>query len=120
MSCLFMSLTYFLKKDARDIRDIICNYLENNGKLIDDLDTEFILSLDISKVDYIREMRKETTWGGAIEIQATCNIWNVKILVYNIRENNNIQVITFIPINSTHINTIKISWNGSHYEAILN
>ena len=30
-------------------------------------------------------MRRNNTWGGAIEIQAICNIFKVKIIVVNIR-----------------------------------
>ena len=119
MSCLFNSLSHFFQEDSNTIRQLICNYLETNGKIIEGLDTEIILSLDNSKNDYIRQMRLQTTWGGAIEIQAASNIWNVRILVHNIRDMHNI--IEFIPIiNKSYQGTINISWNGSHYEAIAN
>lgn len=119
MSCLFNSLSHFFQEDSNTIRQIICNYLETNGKIIEGLDTEIILSLDNSKNDYIKQMRQQTTWGGAIEIQAASNIWNVRILVHNIRDIHNI--IEFIPIiNKYYQGTINISWNGSHYEAISN
>ena len=118
MSCLFISLSRFFNIDSNTIRSIICDYLEKNGKLIEDLDTEIILSLDIPKDAYLKEMRMQNTWGGAIEIQAACNIWNVRILIHNIRDNNNIQIIEFLPLNSTQV-TINLSWNGNHYEALL-
>lgn len=119
MSCLFNSLSYFFKLKSENIRNIICNYLETNGKIIEDLDTEFILSLDnISKDNYIHEMKKQSTWGGAIEIKAACNIWNVKIIVHNIRNLNNVKRIEFLPISSSFTKTINITWNGYHYEPI--
>lgn len=118
MSCLFISLSRFFNIDNNIIRSIICDYLEKNGKLINDLDTEIILSLDMPKNMYINEMRRQTTWGGAIEIQAACNIWNVRILIHNIRDANNVQIIEFLPINLTNT-TINLTWNGNHYEALL-
>jgi hypothetical protein len=120
MSCLFVSLSHFLKKDSGTIRDIICNYLETNGKIIEDLDTDLILSLDNSKDDYIKQMRMTSTWGGAIEIKAACNIWNVKILIHNIRDTNNVKIIEFVPINPVYKKTLNLTWNGCHYEPILN
>ena len=118
MSCLFNSLSYFFQEDSNTIRQLICNYLETNGKIIEGLDTEIILSLDISKDEYLTQMRQQSTWGGAIEIIAACNLWNVRILVHNIRDINNIE---FLPIISkTYQGTINITWNGSHYEAIVN
>jgi hypothetical protein len=118
MSCLFVSLSHFLKKDSSTIRDIICNYLETNGKIIEDLDTDLILSLDNSKDEYIKQMRMSSTWGGGIEIKAACNIWNVRILIHNIRDINNVKIIEFLPINPVFKHTINLTWNGSHYEPI--
>ena len=118
MSCLFNSLSSFFQKDSNTIRQLICEYLEKNGKIIEGLDTEVILSLDISKNDYISQMRHQNTWGGAIEIKAACNIWNIRIQVHNIRDMNNINIIEFLPINPIYQGTINISWNGSHYEPL--
>ena len=38
MSCLFNSLSYFIKEDSYIIRNKICDYLEQNKKIIDGLD----------------------------------------------------------------------------------
>lgn len=113
MSCLFDSLSYFFKIEGYNIRQIICNYLQQNKKIIDGLDTHFILSLDDN--NYINRMRMNDTWGGAIEIQAACNIWNVKIIIYNKRNHEN-SIIEFVPIDKIFSNVIKLSWNGNHYE----
>ena len=116
MSCLFNSLSYFINdKSSKDIRNIICNYLENNNKIIEDMDTSFILKLENN--NYIEDMRKTSTWGGAIEIQCACNIWNLKIIVHNIRERN-AKNIEFIPLNRNFNKIIEITWNGGHYEPI--
>lgn len=115
MSCLFNSLNYFLKEGSHEIRQKICDYLENNNKLIEGIDTKTILKLE-NKKNYIENMRKQSTWGGGIEIQVACNIWNIKIIVHNIRDNNN--KIDFVPLNRIFNKTIEISWNGGHYEPI--
>jgi hypothetical protein len=114
MSCLFNSLSYFIKEDSYYIRHQICKYLENNFIIIKDLDTKYVLDLD--SVDYIQNMKNISTWGGAIEIQVACNIWKLRIIVndiQNYRENNKIE---FIPINNIYEKTIELYWNESHYE----
>ena len=117
MSCLFNSMSYFLKTDSTNIRQEICNYLENNNKIIDGLDTKKILNMESN--NYIQDMRKTSTWGGAIEIQAACNIWNMSVIVHDIR-NSRRDKITFLPINGRVNNTINITWSGGHYEPIRN
>ncbi len=119
MSCLFVSLDYFIKESSYMIRQKICDYLEQNKPIIDGLDTKFIL--DMENINYIQNMRNTSTWGGAIEIQTACNIWNLKINVKDIRhshsQNNNIE---FIPINNSYDRSITIEWNGWHYEPVRN
>lgn len=117
MSCLFNSMSYFLKTDSTLIRQEICNYLENNNKIIDGLDTKKILNMESN--NYIQDMRKTSTWGGAIEIQAACNIWNMSVIVHDIRNSRRDKII-FIPINGRINNTINITWSGGHYEPIRN
>jgi hypothetical protein len=115
MSCLFNSLSYFLNEDSYIIRQKICDYLEENKKIIDGLDTNFILNMENN--NYIEKMRQSYTWGGAIEIQVACNLWNVKIVVYNRRDINN-SIIEFVPIDSSYRGIINIEWTGGHYEPI--
>lgn len=116
MSCLFNSLQFFLQQKSIDIRQQICDYLEQNKPILDNMDTKEILNLE--KKDYIEHMRKSSTWGGAIEIKAACNIWKLKIIVINLRDKKN-KNIEFIPNKDINIEkTIKISWTGGHYEPI--
>ena len=75
----------------------------------------FILSLDMPKDEYIRRMRQQHVWGGGIEIQAACNIWNIRILINNKTSGNN-TIIEFLPINNTYNHTIELIWTGAHYE----
>ena len=113
MSCLFNSLSRFIPESSCDIRQKICDYLEANNKIMDGIETKDILTMDSN--NYIQTMRNTSTWGGAIEIQAACNIWNMSINVHNIRGSEGGQ-INFVPITSETLKTINITWNGGHYE----
>ena len=118
MSCLFDSLSYFFKINSDMTRQKICDYLENNEKIMDGMETSFILSLDSSSPqEYIRNMRLSHVWGGAIEIKAACNLWNIKIIVHNKRNQPN-TVIEFLPINSECNIRINLEWTGNHYQPL--
>jgi hypothetical protein len=118
MSCLFNSLSYFIKEDSYKIRQTICAYLEENKPIIDGLETHDVLMIEsINPNTYITKMREVSTWGGAIEIQCACNIWNLQINVSNYRDAGN-RIIEFVPINGNIANTVNIYWNGGHYEPI--
>jgi len=118
MSCLFNSLSYFIKDDSCKIRQIICDYLQENKPIIDGMGTDEVLQLEYHNAKtYISNMRLSSTWGGAIEIQTACNIWELRINVSNYRDQNN-RVIEFVPLKGTYERTINIYWTGGHYEPI--
>lgn len=113
MSCLFNSMSKFLNFSSDHIRQSICDYLEANEPIVDGLPTEFILSLDDK--NYVRKMRNQSEWGGAIEIQAACNIWEIRIIIHNIRDRDS-KTIEFLPLHKPYRYTAELSWNGYHYE----
>ena len=118
MSCLFNSLQYFIPDESSfTIRQKICDYLQNNGKIIDGLDTVYILQLDNPSGKYVEHMRNPCTWGGAIEIQVACILWNLRIIVknYRTRERSNIE---FVPFSNQYEKTIELEWTGGHYEPV--
>jgi hypothetical protein len=118
MSCLFNSLNHFINEGSYEIRQKICDYLQENQPIIDGLDTHFILELESNyKEQYISNMRNTSTWGGAIEIQCACNLWNLCIKIKNYRDNNG-KIIEFIPCNNNYDKTIYLYWTGGHYEPI--
>jgi hypothetical protein len=118
MSCLFNSLNYFIGEGTFEVRQKICDYLQENKPIMDGLDTQTILSFENpAPSKYIESMRLMSTWGGGIEIQAACNIWNFRVLVNNHR-NLGSPDIEFLPVCSAYDKTIKIYWNGGHYEPI--
>ena len=112
MSCLFNSISHYVPESSNDIRQKICDYLHQNSKIMDGMETCDILNLE--SPNYIVNMRKQSTWGGAIEIQCACNIWKCQI---NVHHHNN-KIIEFLPLNKCIEKTINIYWNGGHFEAI--
>jgi hypothetical protein len=127
MSCLFNSLSHFIAQtDPHAIRQRICDYLQANSPIIEGLTTHEVLQLDSgsnSSDQYIGAMRTSNTWGGAIEIQAACNIWNARIVVHDIRRMGNDQAIEFLPVatNATDetYQTFELEWSGGHYEPLI-
>jgi len=122
MSCLFNSLSHFIPQtDAHAIRQRICDYLQANSPIIDGMTTHEVLQLDSSKSSdqYIRDMRASTTCGGAIEIQAACNIWNARTIVRMGHGHGHGQTIEFLPgaADKTY-QTFELEWSGGHYEPV--
>ena len=118
MSCLFNSLNYFINEGTQEVRNKICDYLQENKPIMDGLDTQTILSFENPEPSkYIETMRLMSTWGGAIEIQAACNIWKLRVIVNNHRVFGSPD-IEFLPVNSAYDKTIQVYWNGGHYEPI--
>ena len=118
MSCLFNSLSYFINENSFQIRQRICDYLQENKPIIEGLETNKVLEFESNNSQiYISQMRSQSTRGGAIEIQSACNIWNLRINVSNYRDKNN-KIIEFIPLSKNYERTINIYWNGGHYEPI--
>ena len=116
MSCLFNTLSKFVNISSNDLRENICNYLQNNPTLYEDMKAEnaIIWSNEGYKNinQYIEMMRRTSTWGGAIEIKAFCNMYHTKVIV-NGRQNN--EMIEFLPAIKSSSNDIVINWNGGHY-----
>ena len=119
MSCLFNSLSYFIKQISSDqLRNIICDYLLSNPNLFDVVDaknaTEWESGMDLDQ--YVSKMRNTTTWGGGIEIKAFCQIFNLYVVVYL---NTGIQVEFSPNFPNEQTQSIKINYNGNHYEPII-
>lgn len=119
MSCLFRSLSYFHDLDENQMRSVICNYLSNdplmNGmKASESIQWEFGSNTPLC--DYVKRMRNRSTWGGALEIKAYCELFKVSVDVHIKNTQTHIEFI-----NSENRNMwIEIEWNGYHYEPIWN
>jgi hypothetical protein len=115
MSCLFQSLSYFIKNlDENQLRKEICDYLEKNPKIFEDfqLNELTIITDNMNLSQYISHMRNPSTWGSALELKCFCNIYNVVVIVhYRNRQ------IEFLPNSNTNnpIGKINIGYTGNHY-----
>lgn len=119
MSCLFIALGYFmLDRDPDRLRQDICDYLENNPKLYEDgLDLETITQFEgLTKDQYLQNMRNRNTWGGAIEIKAFCDLYEIDVEVSII---NNGKVVHFKSTKPHRNGLIRIYWTGNHFEPLI-
>lgn len=80
------------------MRKTIVNYIENFMK--DDI---YIYFPNITPSEYIKNMRKKTTYGGNLEIVAFSQLYNLNVWIYDIDrrntlliENNNSQNVIFL------------------------
>jgi len=109
MSCLFNSLSSFLSKTALELRMDICNRLEKNPVILDNLTVDKILE-NKTLNEYVHDMRNVETWGGALEIKLFCDIYHTQVNVY-IPSGN---IIPFYP-QKLPIAIINITWTGNHF-----
>jgi len=129
MSCLFNSLSHFTPGvSSMELRQKICDYLlqDNLGKYnipgTCSIEESDIKPSDVSKIEgmtleqYVAKMRSPSTWGGALEIAAFIRLYNKNVEVINIRDKNSKSIEFVVSGNTTKV---RISWNGGHYEPIL-
>jgi hypothetical protein len=106
--------------DSHTLRKNIVAYLSQDPILIgNDMKLSDILKIEsIQFPDYIQEMNLDSTWGGAIELRAFCNLYRCRVIVLSSVNN---RPITFEP-SSFHENidnTYYLLWNGNHYEPVF-
>ena len=116
MSCLFRAFSHFIPADSPDlIRQKVCNFLALNRSMAQtDASTWVVWQNDMNLTDYLKVMRTEQTWGGAVEIQAFCELYGVLVRVQDLRDSKNL--MTFVPATCPYKRKIAITWNGNHYE----
>ena len=120
MSCLFRSLSFFIRDmNESSLRQVICDYLATHPTtLVDGLPFQELVSTAEScdPSTYILRMRQEETWGGGIEIKAFCELFRVAVDVH-VRSSNT--HILFTPSDTTIPPTrVRIEWTGNHYEPL--
>lgn len=120
MSCLFRSLASYLPAPGADrLRADICEYLSQNPPLFDDgtsvNDAVQWESGDPGIEHYLSRMRQSSTWGGAIEIKAFCDMYRISVVVHDLRTSPS-KTITFHPRQGPPVRTVHLQWTGGHYE----
>lgn len=114
MSCLFNSLSYFVREPPQAIRGRICDYLAADPALMDDLSASVVVALENGHAlaPYVARMRSPATWGGAIEIRAFVQLWRRPVRVWVIRQRRWIE----FPCLEAAGPECRLSWTGGHYE----
>lgn len=118
MSCLFIAFSHFVTDSPDKIRSRICDYLASDACLFDTVKCSDVAawSDNTSLASYVDSMRLTSTWGGAIEIKAFCEIYHRVVHVY---DHHHTLIASFIP-SSGMGPLVELIWSGSHYEAIRN
>jgi len=120
MSCLFNSLTVLLKPELEqqkinNLRTAVVNYLEANPdiKIADTSLKEWIemIKLTESNPHYLQTMRCSSTWGGAMEIIAVAQMFQVRIHVLRHGQ----PVAVFKPADGPVKAELLLNWSGAHY-----
>lgn len=129
MSCLFDSISFFIENcSSHELRSLMCDYLQKNPMFWDSMRFDQVFGMfDHNDVhgtrtihDYIDLMRRDCVWGGALEIQAICNMCDLAIDVIVLSSHSRHNVIEFVPtaVTASPRHKIRISWNGFHFEPI--
>ena len=140
MSCLFQSLSAFIQgTDAASLRHILADYMEKNPVLYDNERMSDIVQWEEGRPSlpqYVARMRLQSTWGGAIEIKAFCDLFHASVSVLVLRDGKTVEfkpspplvppgATTFATTGATTGATTSeplqfvISWNGFHYEPVF-
>ncbi|MHB1955660.1 MAG: OTU domain-containing protein [Sulfobacillus sp.] len=117
MSCLFRALCLFHPEySERTMRKKIVRYLASNPQFeIGSLRTIVDWTEDASLESYVKHMSEPDSWGGGIEIKAFCELFGERVIVAVLQNGNEIE---FEPDDKRAIvRTIRLTWNGSHFEA---
>ena len=122
MSCLFVALAKQPgeKRTHQEIRSLICEYLTNDNELgkVGKASDVVMWESGMNLAKYVAKMRFTSTWGGAIEISAWCNLTQSKIHVYDVRKSQSL-ITEFIPSgDKNNGKTLRLQWSGGHYEPL--
>lgn len=125
MSCLFDSLASFIENmDALQLRLLLTNYLANDPIFFHELQSagrlsqwlQFENANTTSLQSYVHMMSQPSTWGGAIEIRAFCDVFNARVLVLVYETKKTIEFVPWQQNDATV--TLMIGYTGNHFEPI--
>ena len=125
MCCLFDSLASFIENmDPLQLRLVLTNYLANDPIFFHELQSGGRLSQLLrfenaqtpSLQSYVQTMSHPSTWGGAIEIRAFCDVFNARVLVLVYETRKTIEFLPWQPNDATV--TLMIGYTGNHFEPI--
>lgn len=120
-ACLFESLAKFSNRNHLELRESLCDFLEERPILgeyrVGDDFLKFEMGDDVD--EYIKHMRNSDTWGGAIEIQAFCELTGVKVNVLALESPTNPKRSSYEHVpKEWKQGTLYVLYTGNHFEPI--
>jgi ubiquitin thioesterase OTU1 len=110
-SCLFNSIRYLLnlKENSQALREVVAGVIESDPSTYNE---EF---LDKKPSDYKKWILNQDHWGGEIEISILSNIFEVVIVVFDIRSNISLSYGE----DKGYTKKILLLFDGIHYDALV-
>jgi hypothetical protein len=96
-----------------DLRQGICDFLQTNPKLTDDMSAESVVNFEsnIPLDSYVVRMRQYSTMGGATEIKAFCIMFKKNVNVFSIPNSRTIEFVV-----NPEFPFVNLKWTGGHYD----
>lgn len=118
MSCLFNALGAHTGEQGEVVRQKLVQFMRSNPTLGGDMKTHDVIRWESQQdpTTYFARMQSSSTWGGAVEISAFVQLYNLNVCVHNIRDHNT-KLIRFVKPGAQRC--VAITWNGGHYEPII-
>jgi len=115
MSCLFNSLSPAVNLHPEILRKAISAYLKTDPKLLDNIKATDIINWAEGKdlYEYANQMSQPGVWGGAIEIRAFCELFEMDVKVHVLY--TGLEFIIKSSKKPTAI--IHINYTGNHFES---
>ena len=99
------------------MRALLCQYLSKDPDLGSGRASQVVpWETGRSLQQYVQRMQHASSWGGAIEIKAYCDLFGMNVKVYSMPNRNSIEFLT--NKNTNDAGWIAIYWTGGHYEPI--
>ncbi len=116
MSCLFNSLAPAVNLHPEVLRKAIAAYLKTDPELLDDIKATDIIAWTEGRSlqDYADRMANPGVWGGAIELKAFCELFDMDVVVHVS------YTATEFTVESSKMprRVVHISYTGSHFEPL--
>ena len=117
MSCLFKSLAPAVCIDPEILRETIAAYLKTDPLLLDDIRAGDVIKMSEGQnlQEYTAKMSQSTTWGGAIEIKAFCELFHMDVTVHVLYTGKQFTVDS----SKEPSHNVHISYTGNHFEPMF-
>ena len=114
MSCLFNSLSPAVSLHPEVLRKVLATYLKTDPALLDDIKAADIIKWTEGKSlqDYASSMSRPGVWGGAIEIRAFCELYEMDVVIHVLYTGKKFSIKS----SKNPKKIVHISYTGNHFE----